>query len=195
MPKSHSSLYLFFKQDINHRDQFAQTPESLIEHLEDKYGKFDFDPCPVNPQFDGLSVEWGTRNYVNPPFNQLKAWLTKAVGEWGKGKEVVFLMPIRLHTAYFLNLVQPHIESGAVRMYVLKGGVKFKGYTQRAPFGVMYLHFPGSHSNNPLPTAQHDPWPNPRTDPDDPLHPATTNAPESIPTSTNDTLEYPRASV
>lgn len=142
MTSSHSSLHIFFRRDPKSRDQFAQTPDSLLVHLEERFGKFDFDPCPVGPQFNGLEVEWGTRNYVNPPFDQLKSWLLKAIVEWRKGKEVVFLMPIRIHTRYFLDHVQPLIESGQVAMYVLQGGVAFKGYAQRAPFGVMYLHFP-----------------------------------------------------
>lgn len=148
MPKSHSGVFCFFKQDQVSRDQFAQTPESLMNYLESKFTKFDFDPCPVNPTFNGLEVEWGSNNYVNPPFNQLKPWLIKSIMEWRKGKTIVFLMPIRIHTSYFLELIQPLIENGSVKMYVLKGGVKFKGYSQRAPFGVMYLHFPGNNSNS-----------------------------------------------
>ena len=149
MPKSNVSLRCFFKVDRNTRDQFAQTPESLMNYFITKYGIFDFDPCPVGPTFDGLEVDWGANNYVNPPFNQLKSWLSKAISEWRKKKNVIFLMPIRIHTNYFLDQIQPLIESGEVSMYVLRGGVKFKGYGQKAPFGVMYLHFPGPSSNLP----------------------------------------------
>lgn len=149
---SHSSLWVYFREDSKSRDQFAQTPESLMKFFEEKYGVFTFDPCPVDPKFDGLSVEWGERNYVNPPFKNLKAWLEKSLVEWRKGREIVFLMPVRIHTSYFLDLVQPLLERGEVDMYVLRGGVRFRGYQQRAPFGMMYLHFPAPSSNARPPT-------------------------------------------
>jgi len=35
-----------------------ETPKWLYEKLNDEFG-FDFDPCPLNADFDGLKVEWG----------------------------------------------------------------------------------------------------------------------------------------
>lgn len=46
-----SSLFKSEKQDW-------ETPDSLYQEL-DKEFHFDFDPCPKNPNFDGLSIEWG----------------------------------------------------------------------------------------------------------------------------------------
>jgi len=132
----------FFRPDRTTRDQFAKTPPKLYDYLSRTYGPFDFDPCPPGPEFDGLRVEWGQRNYVNPPFRDLKNWLRKAICEWKKGKLVVFLMPIRIHTEYFLDLVLPLIQAGRVEMVVIRGGVRFQDYKHRAPFGMMYLTFP-----------------------------------------------------
>ena len=133
----------FFKQDISNRDQKARTPEQLYEDLETVYGKFDFDPCPTNPQFDGLKEEWGKNTYVNPPFDALKKWLKKALEEWKKGdKQIIFLMPIRIHTRYFLEQINPYIQENKIGLYILNKGVKFQGYKHRAPFGMMYLVFP-----------------------------------------------------
>src|SRR3989304_1593677 len=80
------------------------TPEDLMAELDAEF-EFDFDPCPYPRQeeFDGLSVEWGKSNYVNPPFggrihNGKKigptAWARKAIEESKKGKRVVFVYPI-----------------------------------------------------------------------------------------------------
>jgi hypothetical protein len=142
------AIFVFFKEKQESRDQFAQTPKSLLIKLEELYGKFDFDPCPVNPTFDGLTVEWGQNNYVNPPFKKMKPWLKKATEEWKKGKQVIFLMPIRIHTKYFIETVYPLLKSGDVTMHVLEGGVTFENYKSRAPFGMMYLHFKSSSTSS-----------------------------------------------
>ena len=116
-----------------------------MRDLEDLYGKFDFDPCPANHDdaFDGLSIPWGQNNFVNPPFNALPKWLEKASQEWQQGKQTVFLMPVRIHTEYFARIVSPHLGAGPgkIECYVVYGGMKFQGYKDRAPFGVMYLVF------------------------------------------------------
>ena len=81
------------------------TPDQL---LEDIYAEFEinFDPCP-HPKpddFDGLTAEWGSSNYVNPPFGAYvdkdgkkkgpTAWVRKAIAEYKKGKKVVLVYPI-----------------------------------------------------------------------------------------------------
>lgn len=149
MPKYYSTARMspFMRKCVSGKDQFAKTPVKLLEQLEEEYGKFDFDPCPPDPAFDGLSSEWGQNNYVNPPYNALEKWLEKAVEEWEKDKQVIFLMPIRIHTSYFHRIVGPHLQSGAVSMYVIEGGVVFQGYKHKSPFGVMYLVFPGKKLN------------------------------------------------
>lgn len=71
------------------------TPPDLLDRLRREFD-FDFDPCPY-PQpegFDGLTVDWGHSNYVNPPFHGPTAWVRKAIAEAAKGKQVVFVFPI-----------------------------------------------------------------------------------------------------
>jgi hypothetical protein len=80
------------------------TPHKLYRELQSEF-QFDFDPCPYPkpPGFDGLSCEWGKSNYVNPPFGSIihdgkktgpTAWARKAIGEYRKGKRVVFVYPL-----------------------------------------------------------------------------------------------------
>ena len=45
-----------------------------------------FDPCPYQSTFDGLTIEWKNKNYVNPPYSQLKVWIIKAIEEAKKRK-------------------------------------------------------------------------------------------------------------
>lgn len=51
-----------------------QDPE--FEALKSEFGPFDFDPCPfpLPDGFDGLTCEWGSSNYVNPPFGSIMEW-------------------------------------------------------------------------------------------------------------------------
>lgn len=80
------------------------TPAPLMAELDAEFA-FDFDPCPFPKpdDFDGLDVEWGSSNYVNPPFGVVMhkgkmkgatGWARKAIEEYKKGKRVVFVYPI-----------------------------------------------------------------------------------------------------
>ena len=69
------------KIHINNDDNYA-TPPEFYEELNKRFN-FDFDPCPYNPDFNGLEIEWGKCNFVNPPYNKLKLWIKKSYEEWG----------------------------------------------------------------------------------------------------------------
>jgi hypothetical protein len=88
------------------------TPPELLAELHDEF-RFDFDPCPYPKpdDFDGLTAEWGSSNYVNPPFGTvmrdgkkigITAWARKAIEEYRKGKKVVFVYPIDKWIHYFI---------------------------------------------------------------------------------------------
>lgn len=80
-------------------------PPDVYAKLDAEFGPFDFDPCPypLPAGFDGLTCEWGQRNYVNPPFGSIvhdgkkkgpTAWVRKALAEHAKGKLVVLVYPL-----------------------------------------------------------------------------------------------------
>lgn len=80
------------------------TPADLMAEIQAEFD-IDFDPCPYPKpdDFDGLEVEWGQSNYVNPPFGGIihngkkvgpTAWARKAIAEYRKGKRVVLVYPI-----------------------------------------------------------------------------------------------------
>lgn len=140
--REHIGLKFIMNLHAKERNNLAQTPEELLEDLTKIYGEFDFDPCPPDPQFDGLTADWGKNNFVNPPFSNLNKWLLKAIEEWKKGKQVILLMPARLHPLYFIENAIPLLNAGLIQFVLIPGGVRFKGYKQRAPFGMIYLVFP-----------------------------------------------------
>jgi hypothetical protein len=79
------------------------TPPELYKKLDDEF-HFDFDPCPYpEPEWDGLEVEWGKMNYVNPLFSQPTRWVRKALAELEKGKESVIVKPVSTSTYLLLE--------------------------------------------------------------------------------------------
>jgi site-specific DNA-methyltransferase (adenine-specific) len=113
-------------RNLDNHDNWA-TPKELYDKLNKEYN-FDFDPCPLNHDtalWDGLSVEWGKSNFVNPPYSrQLKeAFVKKAIDESNKGKLCVMLLPVSTSTVLFHEYILPN----ATEIKFLKGRVKFIG--------------------------------------------------------------------
>jgi len=90
------------------------TPKYFYEELNKEFN-FDFDPCPHNPTFDGLAIEWGQRNYVNPPYSKKIKWIEKALEEQKKGRFSVMLLPVDTSTSWFQDMIFPNCEIRWVR--------------------------------------------------------------------------------
>lgn len=113
-------------------NQMAQTPDEVWQWLHEKFGKKLFDPCPVNPQYDGREIPWEKNNYINPPYNECGIWLKKCVEETRKGNRCIALIPNRTNNNWYHDYVIPFAE----HIYLVKNGVKFKGYKKKAPFPI-----------------------------------------------------------
>lgn len=106
-----------------------KTPVELFKTLNRLYN-FDFDPCPVNHDFDGLVTEWKKSNFVNPPYGRAIArWIKKGFDESRKGKTVVMLVPSRTDTRWW----HEHIMK-AKEIWFIKGRLKFGNQKNSAPF-------------------------------------------------------------
>lgn len=82
---------------------------------------FDFDPCPFKSSFDGLKIDWGKRNFVNPPYSKVKEFLIKALEQLKqKNNMSVFLVFANTDTRWFHDLVYNKFE-----IRFLKGRLKF----------------------------------------------------------------------
>ena len=86
------------KKDGKH---YWLSPPELYDAVQLELGPQFFDPCPFpKPEdFDGLSVEWEEKNYVNPPFGSfvkeqgkrpvgVTAWAKKAIAEFQKERRL-----------------------------------------------------------------------------------------------------------
>jgi len=95
------------------------TPKSIYQVLDSEF-RFDFDPCPEKPTFDGLFIDWGGCSFVNPPYSELYKWLKKGYEEYLKGKTVVFLIPSRTDTKAWHEFCMK-----ATEIRFIKGRLKF----------------------------------------------------------------------
>lgn len=118
-----------------------KTPSGFYNQLDSEF-HFDFDPCPLNPNFeiDGLNISWGKRVYVNPPYGKaIKFWLEKGLSEISKGNSelVVFLLPAYTDVKWFHEVVLPR----AKEIRFIKGRLKFGEHNNNAPFANMVVVF------------------------------------------------------
>lgn len=113
----------------NHKDDW-ETPKSLYNKL-DKIFKFDYDPCPLKPRFDGLKTEWGKSNFINPPYSRKlkEAFIRKAYEESKKGKICVMLLPVSTSTKIFHEIIYPN-----ALISFIEGRVKFKGVNTKGEY-------------------------------------------------------------
>lgn len=121
------------------------TPIEFYRKLDNEF-KFDIDPCPLNADFDSLSLPaWRGRAFVNPPYSNIRAFIEKAKLEINKGhlELAVFLVPARTDTRWFHDLVY-----GQAEVRFLKGRLKFGDGKNSAPFPSMVVVFRSSPNSS-----------------------------------------------
>jgi hypothetical protein len=112
-----------------------ETPDDVYAALDEEF-HFDFDPCHKDSIWDGLIIEWGKSNFVNPPYrHEIGKWLKKGHAESLDGKLSVFLIPSRTDTRWFHD----YCLNAEIRF--IKGRLKFKGAKWSAPFPSMVVVF------------------------------------------------------
>ena len=75
--------------------RYWATPPDMMATLDAEF-HFDFDPCPhPKPIWDGLIIQWGKRNWCNPPFTGgVMEWCKKSIAEGALGNITVLILPI-----------------------------------------------------------------------------------------------------
>lgn len=116
MPQSKSDIHL--------------TPDRVYDIIKSKWG-YDrtdmFDPCPVNPKFDGLTTPWKKINYVNPPYTLLRQFVYKAIDELNNGNTTVLLLPCKTDQEWFHDLLDLNFD-----IYWIRKRLKFKNNIHHA---------------------------------------------------------------
>ena len=93
MPQSKSDVHL--------------TPDRVFDIIKEKWGYSKnemFDPCPENPKFNGLGINWKNLNFVNPPYTLLKEFVYKAIKETDIGRKTIMLLPCKTDQHWFHEL-------------------------------------------------------------------------------------------
>lgn len=116
-------------RNLEHHDNW-KTPEQFYNKLNDEF-HFDFDPCPlyydkITPDKDGLLIEWGKCNFINPPYSKAlkEAFVKKAIEESKKGNICVMLLPVSTSTKLFHDYILPN----AKEIRFVRGRISFEGY-------------------------------------------------------------------
>jgi site-specific DNA-methyltransferase (adenine-specific) len=98
------------------------TPPEVYEPLNKEF-KFNYDPCPIdwkNGDTDGLTTDWGTSTFCNPPYSATAKWIEKASNESKKGKTVVMLINAITDTKAFHKYIYNKTE-----IRFVEGRIKF----------------------------------------------------------------------
>ena len=130
-------------RNLDHKDDWA-TPVTFYSELNAEFD-FDFDPCPFQhdiKKWNGLEVDWGERNFVNPPYSlKLKeAFVKKSIVESKKGKLCVLLLPVSTSTRLFHDWILPNQKE----IRFIKKRLKFSGYNTK---GEWVTDKPGMHDS------------------------------------------------
>jgi len=98
------------KNRLVQHDNWA-TPKDIYDKLNNEF-HFDFDPCPLNYKIDGLTIEWGKSNFINPPYSRKlkEGFIKKAFEESKKGNLCVMLLPVSTSTKIFHEIILPNAE-------------------------------------------------------------------------------------
>ena len=89
-------------------------PREIYDPLDMEF-HFDFDPCPYvkdkKDVIDGIGIEWGNVNWINPPFRKddavnghgPTAFVRKAIEEQKKGKTSVMILQVQSYVNMLLE--------------------------------------------------------------------------------------------
>ena len=127
------------------------TPEGVYQALNAEFA-FDFDPCPLGGDQDGLATlfaPWTGRHvFINPPYRKIAPWLERA----HEAEVAVFLIPARTDTRWFHSIVLPQ----AKEIRFIRGRLKFGGAKTGAPFPSMIVVFEKRTPDSPQPPQHTD---------------------------------------
>lgn len=118
------------KATLSHKQNDWETPDWLIRVIENEFGPITLDPCATNEnskgllyiskEDNGLAHPWHGLTFVNPPYDDIAAWVEKSYQEALVGNATVLLLiAARTDTRWWWRWVR----QGEVRL--LQGRLRF----------------------------------------------------------------------
>lgn len=123
------------------KDQGARTPSAFLKQVQSMFCPNEklFDPCPhgwsKQSSWDALRDPWKAINFINPPFDQVGDFFTRAI-EQKEHCISIFLVPCRFHTKYF-HQAAPYMK----HIVLLSKQMKFVGYSTPLPVPMCLVVF------------------------------------------------------
>jgi hypothetical protein len=127
------------------RAQDILTPQSIVDFVREVFGgEIMLDPCATSDErglvnavteyrggpnhIDGLLAPWGDHTYCNPPYRELKKWLSKARTEaWPNDWRIAVLCPVRSNRTWWRE------ARDSTSVYIELNPVTFVGYDNALP--------------------------------------------------------------
>ena len=131
----------------SHESDEWYTPPEVYRALDAEFA-FEFDPFPASNggtlPFNGLTVPWKSRNFVNPPYSIVGKALAKGYAESQRGNLSVFLIFARTETRAWHAFIVGR-ENVDVEVRFVAGRLCFisptgKSGTATAPNAVVVMH-------------------------------------------------------
>lgn len=138
-----------FRCSGSKQSQVVRTPESLYNAFDGLF-HFDFDPCPVNPEFDAMTSRWGGRMcYVNPPFKHSGAFALRAVEQNREhGTKTVMICCAVVSSRWREELAFSGHLNGVI---FLRDGICFEGYKDSVGMSMNLLLIGDKRQVNDVP--------------------------------------------
>ena len=134
-----------------------ETPDNVFLPLQEEFGftldaaaSWENKKCETFFSAKSLALPWRSEGakapvvWLNPPYSQCHAFLSKAALEREAGCTVVCLVPSRTDTRWWHDVVwdtTQHCARPGVSIRFAKGRIKFKGALNSAPFPSSILVF------------------------------------------------------
>jgi hypothetical protein len=123
------------------------TPDWLLDYVMQEFPMITSDPCPQEPEQDGLAVEWDAWSFVNPPCSECQTWVEKAVSEAKNGHFSVMLIPATFNSVYWREIVLKN----ATEIRIFACPIRFDGQKKQVVTQMALVVFAAQYGNGGVP--------------------------------------------